>query len=67
MNLNLEANERDVLRQLFFKGPTWDGDICSKTGRDELFKQSFVNRYEGYNILTLDGLKLSLSYNFRKD
>jgi hypothetical protein len=33
----MDGGQREVLRQLLFKGPTWDGDICSKAARGDLF------------------------------
>ncbi len=58
--MDLSGSAREVLWCLFLKGPTWDGDIPSKTGRGELFKQGYVNRYNGYTTLTHKGLVLAL-------
>lgn len=33
--MTLSSAHRDVLRQLM-KAPTWDGDVCSKSARDDL-------------------------------
>jgi len=63
----MDSGERDVLRQLFFDGPTFDGDICTKVGRDSLFKQGLANRHEGYSFLTLNGVKLAMSKGFMLD
>lgn len=51
----------EVLEQLFINGPTWDGDVVSKSGRDELFDLKLAGRYEGYQWLTLEGIKLALA------
>jgi len=58
--------ERDVLRQLFKNGPTWDGNITSKTGRDGLFRYKLAEYENGYTQLTIDGLKLCLNAGMRK-
>lgn len=47
---------RDVLRQLM-KAPTWDGDICSKSARDDLLSWGLaarccVNFEQGYTTAT---------------
>ncbi len=34
----------EVLWQLFLTGPVWDGDLASKTGRDELVDDGYVVR-----------------------
>ena len=33
----MDSGQREVLRQLLFNGPVWDGDICSKAARGDLF------------------------------
>ena len=59
----------EVLWQLFLTGPVWDGDLASKTGRDELVDDGYVVRAEGWQTLTGDGLKFALSKDLgrRKD
>jgi len=32
----LTSGQREVLRQLLFQGPVWDGNIISKSDRDDL-------------------------------
>jgi len=32
----LDGGQREVLRQLLFQGPVWDGNIVSKRARDDL-------------------------------
>jgi hypothetical protein len=54
---SMNAAERDTLRCLYNNGPVWDGDLPSKTGRDELVKKGFavrviVKRGPGYNACT---------------
>ena len=38
----LPSNAKDVLKQLCVYGPTWDGDLVSKAGRDLLLYHSFA-------------------------
>lgn len=56
----LAANEIEVLEQLFLFGPTWDGNIVSKSGRDQLFDLKLASRVEGYSFLTAAGIRLAL-------
>ena len=51
----LDSNEREVFRQLFFHGPTWDGDVASKTGRDGLVDRGLAVRREGWQTLSEAG------------
>ena len=32
-SIDLAPDEKECLQQLFFNGPTWDGDLVSKAGR----------------------------------
>jgi hypothetical protein len=50
----------EVLWQLFLVGPVEDGDLVSKTGRDELVADDLVVRAKGWQTLTKAGLKLAL-------
>lgn len=38
------------------KSPVWDGNLISKTCRDELVKAGYVERVGGYNIMTVSGI-----------
>ena len=60
VSVSLKANEIEVMEQLFFFGPTWDGNIVSKSGRDQLFDLKLASRVEGYSFLTADGIRLAL-------
>jgi hypothetical protein len=51
----------EVLWQLFRCGPTWDGDIVSKTGRDKLIDLGMAKRTEGWSYLTETGVLAALS------
>lgn len=59
-NIKIRAGEREVLRQLFYKGPTWDGDLVSKIGRDGLVTEGFAVRMDGWQTLTNDGFRYAL-------
>jgi hypothetical protein len=51
---------REVMRCLFFHGPTWDGDIPSKSGRGELCKLGYARHEFGFAWLTRDGMKFAI-------
>ena len=36
---------------------TWDGDLISKTDRDELVKCGFAKRVLGWNYITEEGIR----------
>ncbi len=40
-----------ALHQLYECGPTWDGDLVCKSGRDELVKSGIVGRKLGFNFI----------------
>lgn len=61
VSVSLASNEIEVLEQLFMFGPTWDGNIVSKSGRDQLFDLKLAARVEGYSFLTAAGIRLALS------
>jgi hypothetical protein len=41
---------------LFMHGPTHDGRVLSKAGRDELVRLGYADRFEGFNFLTKEGV-----------
>jgi hypothetical protein len=51
---------KDVLRCLFFHGPTWDGDVPSKSGRDELVTAGYAERFNGWQWLRYEGVTLAI-------
>lgn len=57
----LDDNEKATIIQLFETGPTWDGNLVSKSGRDGLRKRGFADRFEGWNFITLEGVKAALA------
>ena len=56
--------EKDTLWQMFRYGPTWDGDLCSKSGRDGLVQRGYAGRFDGWNWLTDDGARLACELGF---
>ena len=60
---------RDVLKCLFFHGPTWDGNIPSKSARDGLCRIGLVHHEFGFAFLTRDGVEacINLGLNHEKE
>lgn len=59
--IQLSGSAIVVLQGLFIEGPLWDGDVPSKSGRDELVNFGLAMRYEGWQQLTKKGLEMALS------
>lgn len=57
----------ESMRCLFLHGPTWDGNIPSKSGRDELFDLKLAARINGWSWLTADGMRLALANGMDRD
>lgn len=53
----------DTLEQLFINGPTWDGNVVSKAGRDELVRHGLAFRENGWQSLTAEGIRLASGWN----
>ena len=54
----LSGSAADTLRCLFFHGPTWDGNVPSKSGRDELVRMGLAARGgNGWQWLTSIGME----------
>lgn len=58
--IGLSPAERDVMRCLFFHGPTEDGDIPSKAARGDLVKRGFAHHEFGFAWLTRDGIEFGI-------
>ena len=58
--LGMSAAARDTLRCLFFHGPTLDGDVPSKTGRDEIVDLGLAERWNGWQWLTNQGVQFAV-------
>ncbi len=52
----LGSAARETLRCLFFHGPTQDGELPSKTGRDQLVDRGHAFRHNGWNCLSAAGM-----------
>ena len=60
----LTGAEFDTLWCLFYHGPTWDGDVPSKSGRDSLVAAGYAARGHGWQWLTEAGTALCFSKGF---
>jgi hypothetical protein len=58
---DLSAASQAVLGQLFLRGPTWDGNIIAKSGRNELVLLGFCIHQNGWAYLTSEGVELALA------
>jgi hypothetical protein len=61
----LTGNAQEALCQLFVSGPTWDGNLVTKNGRNELINRGLAIRVEGWQQLTEAGLVMAISVNVR--
>ncbi len=52
---------REVMRCLFLLGPTWDGNIPSKSGRNELVDLGYAERWKGWAWLTRKGAEFAIT------
>jgi len=52
----------DVLGQLFMRGPTWDGNITSKSGRGELVDLGLAFHAHGFASLTPEGVRVAIEW-----
>ena len=55
---------KDTFWCLFKRGPTWDGNLPSKKGRDWLVQHEYAARGDGWNLLTSTGVSLALEVGF---
>lgn len=58
----LSGAAKEVLGQLFMNGPQWDGNVVSKSGRDELRDHELIERGDGWQWLSRAGVKLASDY-----
>lgn len=54
-------HKNEVLMQLFVFGPTWDGNLVSKSDRNALTKAGLADSWEGWNFLTPEGVKTAVA------
>lgn len=59
-SIPLSIGAIETLFCLFNDGALFDGDVPSKSGRDELVNFGLILRYEGYQTLTKNGLKMAI-------
>lgn len=57
----MSSSAREVMRCLFFHGPTEDGNIPSKCGRGELFKLGYAHHESGFAWLTREGVEFAIN------
>lgn len=57
----LTGAEWETLWCLFFHGPTEDGNLPSKSGRDSLVSGGWAFRFDGWQSLTEKGMKAALA------
>ncbi|MDO7841120.1 hypothetical protein [Sphingomonas immobilis] len=60
----LSGAATEVLWCLFALGPTEDGNLPSKSGRDDLFDKGMIDRADGWQWLTRTGVMLALGLGF---
>ncbi|MFG1300347.1 hypothetical protein V5F49_11190 [Xanthobacter sp. V3C-3] len=63
-NRGLINAEHETLWCLFRNGPTWDGNLPSKQGRDGLVASGYAARCDGWNFLTEAGVQLAIDLRF---
>jgi hypothetical protein len=64
LNLPIDTSSsaiRDVMRCLFFHGPTWDGNIPSKRARNKLCHLGLVTHRFGFAWLTDAGVEVAIN------
>ena len=49
---------KEVLWCLFLHGPTWDGDLPSKSGRNDLVEYKLADRGQGFQWVTRTGMEV---------
>lgn len=57
----MSSAARDVMRCLFFYGPTLDGDVPSKNGRGELVELGYAECWNGWQWLTQKGVEFAVN------
>lgn len=68
----LSGSAQETLHGLCKNGPTYDGDVLSKTGRDELLRQKLASKIvvangeDGYQAATYLGLHVFKAGRFYK-
>jgi hypothetical protein len=60
------SDRTETLKHLAKSGPVWDGNLISKTDRDELVKAGWVDRFGGWNFLTNRGVEAAVALGILK-
>lgn len=60
MTTGLSGAAFDVMWCLFLHGPTWDWNLPSKQGRDELVHLGYAGRTNGWNYLHGAGVEYAI-------
>ena len=63
----LSGAATDVMYCLFLLGPTEDGNVPSKSGRDDLYSLGLIDRADGWQWLTRDGIMLALGMGLDRE
>ena len=58
--MGMPPEARETVRCLFFHGPTRDGDMPSKSGRDEIVSLGLAERGDGWQWLTRAGIDFAI-------
>lgn len=58
---DMTGAQQEVLKGLFILGPLWDGNVPSKSGRDELVRMGLVEHRNGWAFLTAAGVAVCTS------
>lgn len=62
---SLSGAAKDVMMQLFVTGPTWDGNVVAKSGRNELVSLGLAQHRNGWAYLTDSGVEMAISANVK--
>lgn len=66
-SIDIAPDEKECMQQLFFNGPTWDGDIVSKAGRAGLMRRGYVERENGWTQLSPAGFVVAVRAGLGED
>lgn len=53
----------EALGQIFVSGPTWDGNLASKSGCGELVLKGLARKVNGWSFLTEDGVRAASEWD----
>lgn len=61
----LNSAEMEVLKQAMH--PVWDGNVASKSARNSLLRRGLVVKFNGWQIISLEGLAMLEQLGFLDD